>query len=75
MKLTEFTSDAMMERLKVLKKERPEMEALSYILTPNQIIEWLHSIGVATDPVIRDIAPHVPPHSLRCIVAAPSEAV
>lgn len=75
MNLTEITSDAMLERLDTLKKVHPDMEALAFMLKPNQMFEWLHSIGVATDPIIRDITPNVPPLNLRRIVAAPSEAV
>lgn len=39
------------------------------------MLEWVHSVGVATDEVLRSIAPPLPPYHLRSIVAASSESV
>jgi SAM-dependent methyltransferase len=75
MNLSEFTTQPMLDRLSVLSSQRPEIEALNYILGSEKILEWLHSVGVSTDHKLRDIAPNIPPFDLRNIVAASSESV
>lgn len=75
MNLADITPQVMLNRLSELTAQRPDIETLSYILGPERVLEWLHSVGVATDHKLRDIAPQVPPYELRKIVAAPSESV
>jgi SAM-dependent methyltransferase len=65
----------MLDRLEEIIAERPEIETLLYILGRDRILEWVHSVGVSTDPQMRALAPSVPPQELRSIVAAPSEPV
>lgn len=73
--LAAMTSPAILERLAQLRAQSPEFETLHYILGPERILEWAHSVGVATDPVLRELSPAVPPLELRSIVAAPAEPV
>jgi SAM-dependent methyltransferase len=75
MSLSEFTTQALLDRLLDIRAQQPEIETLSYILGNEKILEWVHSVGVSTDHKLRDIAPNVPPFELRNIVAAPSETV
>ena len=73
--LETITSPAILERLAELKSQSPDFETLHYILGPERILEWAHSVGVSTDPQLRALSPNVPPQELRSIVAAPSEPV
>lgn len=73
--LETITSPAIMDRLAELKAQSPDFETLHYILGPERILEWAHSVGVSTDAQLRELSPKVPPHELRSIVAAPSEPV
>jgi SAM-dependent methyltransferase len=73
--LDALTAPAMHARLAQLREQDPNFETLYYILGPERILEWAHSVGVASDHKLRDLAPEVPPHALRSIVAAPSESV
>lgn len=75
MMLQEITSLAMRERLSELNAQRPDIETLGYILGPERMLEWLHSVGVSSDPLLRESSPPVPPQELRTIVAAPTEPV
>ena len=70
-----MTSEPILARLTELRAQSPEFETLYYMLGPERILEWAHSVGVSTDYKLRDLSPPVPPHALRSIVAAPSEAV
>lgn len=73
--LEAITTPAMHARLAQLREQDPNFETLHYILGPERILEWAHSVGVSSDHRLRDLAPEVPPHALRSIVAAPSESV
>ena len=73
--LDAITTPAMHARLAQLREQDPNFETLYYILGPERILEWAHSVGVSSDHQLRDLAPQVPPHALRSIVAAPSESV
>jgi len=73
--LDSITPAPMLDRLAQLRAQSPEFETLHYILGPERILEWAHSVGVSTDHRLRDLSPPVPPHELRSIVAAPSESV
>jgi SAM-dependent methyltransferase len=75
MYLSAITPQAMLDRLAEMSTQRPEIETLTYILNHERVLEWLHSVGVATDQTLRDLAPPVPPLEMRSIVAAPSECV
>jgi hypothetical protein len=75
MNLAEITPQAMLDRLGTLSAQQSEIETLTYILGPERILEWVHSVGVSTDHKLRDLVPSVPPLELRSIVAAPSESV
>jgi SAM-dependent methyltransferase len=70
-----ITTEEIQIRLSQLIKERPEVETLMYIMGGEKLEEWAHSAGLVSDPVLRDIAPPIPPYSLRSIVAAPTESV
>lgn len=75
MRLREPLEKSLTGRLSKMKAEMPEVEALSYILTGDQLREWALTVGVATDEGLRAIVPSVPPLDMRTIVAAPSEPV
>lgn len=48
MKLCDFTPAAMLDELEMMRAHRPEIETLTYILGRDRILEWAHSVGVAT---------------------------
>lgn len=73
--VADMTSAGMKDRYQKMRELLPDVEALSYLLGPDKALEWLHSIGVATDEVLRGMAPPIPPTNLRSIVAASSESV
>lgn len=73
--LESITTPGQRARLDQMRAQDPAFEALGYLLGPERLLEWAHSIGVATDLGLRDLSPPVPPHALRSIVAAPSEPV
>lgn len=72
--LEKITSSDFEARLSDLRGNRPEIETLGYMLG-DRLKEWAHSCGVATEDQLKAVSPPVPPHELRSIVAAPSEAV
>lgn len=73
--LHEMTPAAMHERIAALIAGRSDIETLYYMMGSELLLEWAHSVGVATDAPMRDVAPPVPPLGLRRIVAAPTEPV
>lgn len=75
MLLDEMTSPAMRERLSALIAARPDAETLFYILGPERMLEWLHSIAISEDTEVAALMPPVPPLELRSIVAAPTVPV
>lgn len=54
---------------------RPNLEALLYLVGPDKILEWAHTIGVATEVELAALAPPIPSIEMRNIVAAQSEPV
>ena len=66
-----ITPTAMMDRFKKICEERADLRVLLYILGPEKILEWMHSIGVCEDDALRSFVPPFPPAELRKITAAP----
>ena len=62
----------MRERLAELLSTDPSYRVLSYMLGPNRILEWAHSVGAATDPVLAACVSPCPPLELRSTVADPT---
>lgn len=73
--LASMTPPAIVERLAQLRAQSPDFETLHYILGPERILEWAHSVGLSADHELRALSPAVPPLELRSIVAAPAEPV
>lgn len=55
--LDAITTPAMHARLAQLREQDPNFETLYYILGPERILEWAHSVGVSSDHKLRDLAP------------------
>jgi SAM-dependent methyltransferase len=67
-----LTSTALRTRFDELCVARPDIQLLRWILgTPEQQLQWIHSIGVTSDSILGDLVPSAPPLPLRQIVAAP----
>lgn len=47
----------------------PNYRVLQYLLGEERILEWVHSVGVTTDPNLAECVPPVPPIELRQITA------
>lgn len=73
--LDEMTNPAMRQRLSALIAARSDVETLSYILGPQRMLEWLHSIAISEDAELAALMPPVPPLELRSLVAAPTVPV
>lgn len=73
--LERCTSPAFRAQYEKIRAQDPSVETLSYMLGPHRILEWAHSVGVATNDDLKKVAPPIPPYSLRSIVAASSEAL
>jgi SAM-dependent methyltransferase len=73
--LATATPPAMRERLAQLLSDDPSYRVLYYLLGPDRILEWAHSVGAATDRGIAASVSGVPPLELRSIVADPSPQV
>jgi SAM-dependent methyltransferase len=73
--LQSITSPAMQARINQLVAEQPAVRVVLSMLGPERSAEWAHSLGVASDEVLRSCAPPVPPLELRSIVGAHSEEV
>jgi SAM-dependent methyltransferase len=67
--LANLTSAPMHERLAQWCAEDPAHRVLHYLLGPERVLEWAHSVGVATDPRLAACVPPVPPIALREITA------
>jgi SAM-dependent methyltransferase len=67
--LERITSPAILNRLKNIYEERPEVRVISYILDHPRILEWVHSVGVCSDDKLRSLVPPFPPEELRKKVA------
>lgn len=69
--LEKITSTAMMERFGEICAQRPDVRVIQYILGQPKILEWVHTIGVCDDELLRALVPPLPPLELRSITAAP----
>src|SRR5262245_24609592 len=70
-----ITSPDFRAQLDQLVASRPDIEALLYMVGPDKLLEWAHTIGVVTEPELAALVPPIPPAELRGIVAAPTEPV
>jgi SAM-dependent methyltransferase len=70
-----ISSPRFRERLTELCQTDPAATVLSYILGPDQLLEWAHSVGVVKDAALRAGAAPIPPLELRSITAAPETEV
>ena len=59
----------MRERLARRFADDPAYRVLHYLLGPERVLEWVHSVGVTTDPDLATCVPPVPPIELRSITA------
>jgi SAM-dependent methyltransferase len=67
--LANLTSAAMHGRLAQRCTEDPAHRVLHYLLGPERVLEWAHSVGVATDPSLAACVLPIPPLALRAITA------
>ena len=72
--IKDFTSAAAAERFKEMVEGSPALKVLGYMLGPERVLEYAHSVAVE-DPKLRSLVPPIPPHELRVIVAAPEEPI
>ena len=70
-----ITSSDFRSRLDQLTATRADLEALLYLIGPDKMLEWAHTIGVATEAELAALAPPMPPVEMRIRVAAQSEPV
>lgn len=63
-----LTSATMRERLAQRCADDPSVRVVGHLLG-ERILEWAHSVGVATDPWLAECVPPIPPHALRSITA------
>lgn len=73
--LKRITSKEILDRFETMCEQRADLQTLRYILGPNKILEWIHSIGVCNDNCLKDLIPPIPPLELRSIVAAPEAEI
>lgn len=64
-----LVSAAVLQRLGELEGRDPEVRVLRLILGELKLYEWALSIGTLRDPVLRSLAPPLPPDALRRITA------
>lgn len=67
--LANLTSSAMHGRLAQWCADDPAHRVLHYVLGPERVLEWAHSVGVAIDGRLAACVPPVPPIALREITA------
>lgn len=65
-----LTSPVMWAEFRRLCDQRADVRTLLYIMGPDKIIEWLHSVGVSTIRELAAFVPAFPPVELRRLVAA-----
>jgi ubiquinone/menaquinone biosynthesis C-methylase UbiE len=58
------------ERLTEMCRTDPAVRVLSWILGPDRLLEWAHSVGVVKHPELAACVPPIPPLELRGITAA-----
>jgi SAM-dependent methyltransferase len=63
------------DRLDELCRTDPAVTVLSYLLPPDRLLEWAHSVGVVTDAELGACVPPIPPVELRGITAASAPEV
>jgi SAM-dependent methyltransferase len=61
----------MHERLEALCQERSDVQVLRFMVSPDKMLEWAHSIGASEDEQLAALLPPFPPLELRNITAAP----
>lgn len=61
-------------RLQQLIAVDPNIAVLSALIGPRGMLEWAHSVGVATDEILANCVAPIPPLELRQIVADPNVA-
>jgi SAM-dependent methyltransferase len=66
-----ITPPRMRERIIELCQSDPAVTVLSYMLDPDRLLEWAHSIAVVHDELLQACVPPIPPLELRRITAAP----
>src|SRR6185503_5407839 len=64
-----LASEVVRRRLRELEQRDPEVRALRLILGEFKFLEWALSLGTLRDPVLRSLAPPLPPEHLRGITA------
>ena len=67
--LNSCTSLAMRDCLEAIFANNSAYRVLHYILGPERVLEWAHSVGVAADEQLRACVSPLPPVELRSIVA------
>jgi SAM-dependent methyltransferase len=65
------TSPDLLDRFEQLCKTRPDIRVMSWIMGQEKVPEWINSVGVCQEEILRSVSPPVPPLELRQIVAAP----
>ena len=60
-------------RLNELCQQKPSVAVLSYLLGPERLLEWAHSVGIQSDSKLRACVPPVAPRRLRTLTAADQE--
>lgn len=74
--LEELTPAEMWTRYESLCASRSDVQATRYILGAREkILQWIHSVGVATDPGLAAFVPKLPPPALRKITAAREDEI
>jgi SAM-dependent methyltransferase len=63
------------ERIQALCAEDPAIQVLSWILGPERMLEWAHSVASVSDPILSKMVPPLPPVELRKITAAPEQQI
>jgi SAM-dependent methyltransferase len=64
------TSHSMLDRFEQLSKTHPDIQVISWIMGREKSLEWLNSVGICQDEILKSLVPSIPPLELRQIVAA-----
>jgi GT2 family glycosyltransferase/SAM-dependent methyltransferase len=73
--LAAISPEPFRSRLQQVCEEDPAVRVLSWMLGPEAILEWAHTIGVLDDPGLAATLAPLPPEDLRAITAASEEQV
>ena len=68
-----ISSPAIKARVKELSTNDPSVTVLSYMMSPEKLLEWAHA--VPKDAELRKLLPPIPPKDLRSKTASPDEEV